>query len=648
MGDLNVNDIGTISYDPAANDRVSALGSPSRISNVNITSTGGLLSEAQFFFDTNRDRSMVVVGDLSLLGTNAGVQIQVRTSSQASGNSSGISFNSIIGTSDTRLVKWGIGMMYVRAASPGFSGTVSIEQGAIQINNINSFGSASSITVRRTGVLDINTGGTAYTGAPVYLAGSIERWTSDNARSGSVNLGGASLQVGNDQTTTSATITINGGSIQGYLRNDDNLTGGQGQAVYRTIGSGVNFVLAGNSFLGQDIFQGTNGLDNGRAPVVFTPTSNTLVGSSLEIKGAIGGGFSLTKQGYDVVTLSGANTYSGGTRVNTGLLRIGANNALPNTGNLITTGGGMFDLNGYNQIVGQLTSPATGLTPATTNASGSGYITNTATTINTLTVGNSTTTDFVYGGVIQYNVAIAKTGNNNFTVTNANTYNGGTNVNSGTFTVQNTTGSGTGFGNVTVNSSGILRGTGTIAPDGGNSVTIANGGTLNPGNATTNGTLNVNSGIALQSGSIWNTKITATGASAAYSTGGSTTGTLPISTNHNFLNLSLNGGTATIDSGTMITIDVTATDFSGASGLDPYSYQIASGAGNQATLNITNQSQFSMLGWSATNYSLTGDASGAVYLNFTPVPEPVSVLACSMMGLGLVAIRRRIRKRRSL
>jgi autotransporter-associated beta strand protein len=175
-------------------------------------------------------------------------------------------------------------------------------------------------------------------------------------------------------STTSAVVTLNGGSIEGFMKVDDNVrtsNAAQG-AVYRIVGSGVSFTLAGNSFLGQNINQGLNGYDNGAQPTPFSPFANAATGVLLEIKGAIGGPGSLTKQGYDTVTLSGANSYLGGTNLVQGMLRIGANDSLPVTGNVSTTGASVLDLNGFNQTIGRLTSPSDGLTAATTNLTGSG------------------------------------------------------------------------------------------------------------------------------------------------------------------------------------------------------------------------------------------------------------------------------------
>jgi autotransporter-associated beta strand protein len=55
---------------------------------------------------------------------------------------------------------------------------------------------------------------------------------------------------------------------------------------------------------------------------------NTAAGNVV-VTGAISGTFALTKLGAKTLTISGANTYSGGTNVNAGTLIVGANGALP-------------------------------------------------------------------------------------------------------------------------------------------------------------------------------------------------------------------------------------------------------------------------------------------------------------------------------
>lgn len=82
-------------------------------------------------------------------------------------------------------------------------------------------------------------------------------------------------------------------------------------------------------------------------------------------------------------------------------------------------------------------------------------------------------------------VSLTKSGPNTAILTGANTYSGGTQIDGGTLLVNNTSGSGTGSGLVSVNSGGTLGGTGTItvvATEGQAQVNVYGGGTVVPGN----------------------------------------------------------------------------------------------------------------------------------------------------------------------
>jgi autotransporter-associated beta strand protein len=95
------------------------------------------------------------------------------------------------------------------------------------------------------------------------------------------------------------------------------------------------------------------------------------------------------------------------------------------------------------------------------------------------------------------NLDLVKSGSGTFTISkgDGNTYTLGTTINGGTLLVNNTTGSGTGTGDVTVNSGGTLGGTGSIA---GN-VTVNAGGGIAPGASV--GTLTVSGVLTLSAGS---------------------------------------------------------------------------------------------------------------------------------------------------
>lgn len=91
---------------------------------------------------------------------------------------------------------------------------------------------------------------------------------------------------------------------------------------------------------------------------------------------------------------------------------------------------------------------------------------------------------------------ITKVGTGNWTLSGANTYTGGTVVNGGTLTVNNTSGSGTGSGSVTITTGATLAGTGLIS----GATTVNSGATISPGNNGI-GTLTINNTITCATGS---------------------------------------------------------------------------------------------------------------------------------------------------
>jgi autotransporter-associated beta strand protein len=97
---------------------------------------------------------------------------------------------------------------------------------------------------------------------------------------------------------------------------------------------------------------------------------------------------------------------------------------------------------------------------------------------NALTVngtGDTLISSIITGGM---GSVLTKDGTGTLTLTGTNTYDDNTIVNGGTLLVNNTAGSGTGMGDVTVNTGGTLGGTGSIS----GSVTVNAGGNLAPGN----------------------------------------------------------------------------------------------------------------------------------------------------------------------
>jgi autotransporter-associated beta strand protein len=186
-------------------------------------------------------------------------------------------------------------------------------------------------------------------------------------------------------------------------------------------------------------------------------------GLTTTIQGMISGGGELIKAGAGNLILSGtaANTFTGGLTLDSGTVTVAKNNAL-GTGPL-TLNGGLLNLGAYN-----LTASSVVLAGGTISGSSGGI---SSSSDYQLQSGTVSTRLGGTGGVI-------KTTSGAVTLTAANTYTGGTRIQGGRLTVNNTTGSGTGPGPVYIGAGGLLTGSGTIT----GFVTNAPGGSISAGN----------------------------------------------------------------------------------------------------------------------------------------------------------------------
>lgn len=456
-GKITLLDRATIDWDSGASDRTSTIAA---IDLVSTNNSGIAEGDARFTFNfaNNRARNYLKTGEMTLTGNSI-----VEVASVSGGGVSGVMAANLAGTGN--LTKWGTGYLYVLGANNSYSGNITIDQGAIGVAHTAALGSG-TVTVNRHGVLDVQVAG--LTKAATYNAGSVERWSVDGARTGALALGAGTLQVNADQTGNVAVTLSNGGGVEGFLSTQDNVDPNSG-GVYRTLGSGVTFTTSGTVYLGQRYQEGANGLDSGIQARIYDPYNNAARGAMLEIKGVISGSGSVTKTGYDTVTLSAANTYSGSTDVQNGTLRLGIDNALPTSTSLTTRGNGIVDINGYNASVGTLNSP---------DVISGGYITNTATVEKTLTT--TSTANSTYGGIIQNNVALTKAGSGTLTLTSESTYIGKTTITGGTLALSN---NGTTNANI-ADSRWVEIGGGAVLDTTGRTLLSANGGLTYDGKLT--------------------------------------------------------------------------------------------------------------------------------------------------------------------
>lgn len=255
--------------------------------------------------------------------------------------------------------------------------------------------------------------------------------------------------------------------------------------------------------------------------------------------GVIGGaGGSLTKTGTGTLTLSGANTYTGGTTISAGTFALGASDRLADTGSVNVASGATFSLGGFNEIVGALSGAG--------NVSlGSG----------TLTAGDGSSTTF--SGVISgTNGNFTKAASGTVTLSGANTYSGATTVSAGTLRL--------GIPGAISDSSAVTVNSGAIFDLNGNNETIgslagAGNVTLGVGNLTTgaDNSSTTHSGVISGTGGL-----TKTGA-GTFILSGNNTYTGPTTVNAGVLRVAgiTSGSTFTVNNGATVSGSGTIADF---------------------------------------------------------------------------------------
>ncbi|MCB1204996.1 MAG: autotransporter-associated beta strand repeat-containing protein, partial [Verrucomicrobiae bacterium] len=422
-GKITAFDVNRVLVSPS-NDRLQQIPAIDLRTTNTVAGTG---QEGTLFFQVDGARSTARTGTVTLYDHYL---IHVEAGSYGSpGATTGVQFGALDGTGGLNnqgqfdLRKVGDGVLTLGNNTVTFTGgrTITVGEGSLRVLHDGAFGGAGNFAhVNSTGALEIAVSGFNPSATVTQDPGSAERWAVDGARSGNYNLPeGVSLQVMANQTGTQ-TIGIDGGSIMGYLPRDWDQV-----AVIHTLGSNITIDLASDSYLGQPYAASTNGVwdlnryyDQGKINTTTgsNPTDPALRGSYLQIEGAITGTGGITKVGQDLILLKGANTYTGATRIENGILQIGRDNSLPiGTSLELATTSGTFDLNGFNQEVASLFGAG-------------GSVNNGAFDFNTLKVNQSGDTSF--SGTIDGNVTLHKSGSGTLTLTPV-AANGDTGVGSG-------------------------------------------------------------------------------------------------------------------------------------------------------------------------------------------------------------------------
>jgi fibronectin-binding autotransporter adhesin len=372
------------------------------------------------------------------------------------------------------LVKTGEGILELSGAN-SYTGTTAVRNGTLRIGADNALPTSTTVTLGlagsdNPGLLDLN-------GFDQQLAGLVR-----------TGLSAAETNVFNSDTTTESTLTLNiasgtntfdgvvgraGGDNLGLTKTGAGqlqLSGANTYTGATTIAVGTlrtsvlaNFGMPstlGRGTAGVPIVLGSAGGNQGtiwytggnvatdRTFHVATGGSGSIgaASGSITLNGGVGGGSAtsnmrFSSQGSSTMTLNAASTYVGTTHiygasnVNSGVVRLGIDNALPTTTSLSlgfnsgsTPYSGLLDLNGFNQQLAGLVRQS-GATSSYLNV----YNSNTTTqSILTLNIASGTNTyDGVIGRAGGNNLAVVKAGGGRLDLLGANTYTGATTIAAG-------------------------------------------------------------------------------------------------------------------------------------------------------------------------------------------------------------------------
>ncbi|EAO5844566.1 autotransporter outer membrane beta-barrel domain-containing protein [Salmonella enterica subsp. enterica serovar Cerro] len=382
---------------------------------------------------------------------------------------------SATGWDGTSLIKQGAGTLILNAENT-YTGGTTISGGTLVATNVDALGSGD---VTDDATLELNTGGTfdnAISGSGQVVKSGDETLTlsGTNSYTGGTTISGGTLvatnveALGSGDVTDDATLELNtGGTFS-------NTISGSGQVVKS--GDDVLTLSGTNSYSGGTLISdGTLVASNVEALGTGDVTDDAVLelNTGGDFDNAISGSGQVVKSGDETLTLSGSNTYTGGTTISGGTL-VASNvealgtgdvtdnavlelntggdfdNAISGSGQVVKSGDETLTLSGSNTYTGgTLISDGT-LVASNVEALGTGDVTNNA----TLELNTGGTFDNAISGSGQ----VVKSGDDVLTLSGANSYSGGTLISDGTLVASNVEALGSGdidnYASLQLNASG--------------------------------------------------------------------------------------------------------------------------------------------------------------------------------------------------
>jgi autotransporter-associated beta strand protein len=357
------------------------------------------------------------------------------------------------------LTKNGSGILQLEASNV-YGGNTVINNGDLRLGANERLPNNTAVTVNSNGTLNMF--------SATETIGSL-------AGSGSVINNGSLITGGNNTSTTfSGTISGTGGltktgsgtmTLSGSNSYSGTTTINSGVLSGNTIGNaGSSFGAGGPIQLNNGTLQYTGGTDStNRTFIIFggsIEVSNSA--TNLSLHGLVDGGGNLTKTGAGTLTMPVSSRHSntvihGGTLSGSTIANAGAFSSF-GVGNIVISSGAALQYTGGNASTDRIISLGAG--------GGAIAVTNSGATLTST-------------GEISGSGGLTKMGAGKLTLTGGNSYSGSTLINGGTLVVNNTSGSATGTGHVTINPSGTLAGNGRVS----GAVFVGPSGTLAPGNS---------------------------------------------------------------------------------------------------------------------------------------------------------------------